>query len=263
MSTPSPFMKHPWSFYSKKIASKIEHPQFMGFISDAEAQARYMTLVKGDYGSQGEGNWIRFYALVDPSDGVFADIKYQAYGPSALIAAAEGVCELAIRKNYDQISRFSADLLDAHLRDKKEKQAFPDEMGGFLNIVLFALEEATQQCLGMPLDENYVVSPVEIDASGVQEYPGWMELEEKKQILVLEEVIAKEIRPYIELDAGGVQVLKVKEGKEVIIAYQGSCTSCFSAVGATLNAIQQILRSKVHPELMVIPDASFLNLPQQ
>jgi NifU-like protein len=78
-----------------------------------------------------------------------------------------------------------------------------------------------------------------------------------QQMTVLEQIIASDIRPYVELDAGGVQVLEVVAHREVIIAYQGSCTTCHSATGATLNAIQQILRTKVHPELVVIPDMSF------
>ena len=62
------------------------------------------------------------------------------------------------------------------------------------------------------------------------------------------------MRPYIALDAGGVEVINLLEDKEVIIAYQGSCTSCYSAIGTTLSYIQQVLRAKVHPSLVVVPD---------
>ncbi|HSX04708.1 MAG TPA: NifU family protein, partial [Rhabdochlamydiaceae bacterium] len=78
-----------------------------------------------------------------------------------------------------------------------------------------------------------------------------------QKLSVIKEVVAKEIQPYIELDAGGVEVLKI-ENNQVHIAYSGSCTSCYSATGATLEAIQQLLRAKVYPELTVIPDMSFL-----
>lgn len=68
------------------------------------------------------------------------------------------------------------------------------------------------------------------------------------------------MRPYIALDAGGIEVINLIEDKQVIIAYQGSCTSCYSSIGTTLSYIQQTLRAKVHPDLVVIPDMDFQNL---
>ncbi len=85
-------------------------------------------------------------------------------------------------------------------------------------------------------------------------YPGWEELPLKKKIAVIEEVLNQDVRPYIALDAGGVEVLNLLNDKEVVIAYQGACTSCYSSVGTTLSYIQQVLRNKVHPSLSVTPN---------
>ena len=81
----------------------------------------------------------------------------------------------------------------------------------------------------------------------------------EQKIGVIEEVISTEIRPYIEFDAGGVQIVDLVHDRELIIAYEGACSSCHSATGATLNAIQEILRAKVDKTLLVVPDPSFLN----
>ena len=67
-------------------------------------------------------------------------------------------------------------------------------------------------------------------------------------------ILDKDVRPYTELDAGGVELLNLIEDKEVIIAYQGTCTSCHSATGATLSYIQQVLKAKVHPDIFVTPN---------
>jgi len=103
---------------------------------------------------------------------------------------------------------------------------------------------------------SYVAPPAPFDIGEIREggYPGWVDLTIKQKIALIEEVVASDIRPYIELDAGNVQILNLLNDREVIIAYQGSCTSCFSATGTTLSYIQQILRAKLHPELIVIPD---------
>jgi NifU-like protein len=91
-------------------------------------------------------------------------------------------------------------------------------------------------------------------------YPNWEELSNKQQITVIEEVIATDIRPYIELDAGGIEIVDLK-GKDLFIAYKGNCTTCYSSIGSTLQAIQQILSAKIHPQIRVIPDSSFLQPP--
>lgn len=252
------YTPYPWAFYSKKLKSKIENPKFAGSFTQEQASERQMRLVIGREGQVSDGNAVAFYWLVDENDGIIADVKFRVFGASALIGAAEGASELLIRKNYDQAKRISAELIDRQMRDKSDKEAFPQETGTYLNLVLAAIEAATDQCSDIPFAETYAAPPMSFDTSSHGEYPGWKELSTQAKIAVIEEIIHREIRPYIELDAGGVQIIDLIEGKQLVIAYQGSCTSCHSATGATLNAIQQILQAKVSPEIIVVPDLSSL-----
>ena len=71
---------------------------------------------------------------------------------------------------------------------------------------------------------------------------------------LIEEVLDRDVRPYIALDAGGIVVLNLIHDTELVIAYQGSCTSCYSSIGTTLSYIQQVMRAKIHPDLVVVPD---------
>lgn len=248
-----------WMRYSKKVVERIEKPRYAGFFLKEEAEAKNMRLAIGQEGSIEQGSLVALYWLVDTEDGVIADAKFQVFGPSSLIAAADSACEMVIRKNYEQVRRISADMLDQPLRDKSDTPAFPDEVAASLNFVLFAIENASETCMDIPIEDGYVHSPVSAtSAIETQEYPGWLSLSKEEKIRVLEEVIAREIRPYIELDQGGIKILDLRQGYELIIAYEGSCTSCYSATGATLQAIEQILKAKVHPSLIVIPDLSFL-----
>lgn len=252
----TPFM---WARYSKKLAAKIENPKFSGFFSHEEAKARNLRLVIGRAGSRIEGNAATFYWLVDESDGVIVDVKFQVFGSSALIGAAESGGELLIQKNYDQAKRISAELLDRQLRDRGSEEAFPPETAPYLNLVLEAIEAAVEQCVDIPVAETYMAPPLFSEMEGQEGWPGWKELSKEQKLAVIEEIINKEIRPYIELDAGGIQIVNFIDEKELIIAYQGSCTSCYSATGATLTAIQQVLRSRVDPEIIVTPDLGSLD----
>ena len=109
-----------------------------------------MRLAFGREGSREEGNLVCFYWLVDPDDGIIVDARFQTYGQSALIGAAEIACELMIGKNYDQARRISADLIDKQARDRPDEPAFPNETFPHLNLVLGAIDLAAEGCQGIP-----------------------------------------------------------------------------------------------------------------
>lgn len=249
---------HPftWTRYSKKLSNKIDHPRCAGIFLKKDAEERGMQFVEGSEGSLEDGNIVSLYWLVDKDDGVIVDAKFQVYGQSALIGAAEVACELLLGKNYLQAQRINAELIDKQVRDRNDDPSFPRETHPHLNLVLGAIENCAEQCKDLPVSDNYLATPVPVDMADVLPggYPGWKELPLKKKLAVIEEVLDQDIRPYIALDAGGVVVLNLVNDKELIIAYQGSCTSCYSSVGTTLSYIQQIMRAKVHPDIQVIPE---------
>ncbi len=245
-----------WTRFSKKLHAKIDNPRGVGFFTLAESEARGMRLAEYTEGRIEEGNAIRFYWLVDKDDGIIVDVKFQVFGQAALIGASEVASELLIGKNYDQAKRLSADLIDKQVRDRPDVPAFPKETYPLLNLILGAIESCSDQCTDLPLASNYVVSPVPSEIGEVIPggYPGWKELTLKKKLAVIEEILDRDIRPYIALDAGGVTVLNLIEDKELVIAYQGSCTSCYSSIGTTLSYIQQVIRAKVNQDIVVVPD---------
>lgn len=246
----------PWARYSKKLATKIDQARCSGWFTQEEAEARLMRLAKGKEGSLVDGNAVILYWLVDKDDGIIVDAKFQVYGQSVLIGAAEAACELLIGKNYDQARRVSADLIDKQVRDRSETPAFPKETYPHLNLILGAIDQASDQCTDIPFADTYVSTPMPTDMGEVLPggYPGWSELSLKKKLAVIEQVLDQDIRPYIALDAGGVNVLNLLNDKELVIAYEGSCTSCYSSIGTTLSYIQQVIRAKVHPDITVVPD---------
>lgn len=249
----SPFT---WSRYSKKLINKIDQARCVGVFLKEDAEARDMRFVEGSEGHLQDGNIVHLYWLVDKEDGIIVDAKFQVFGQSALIGAAEVACELIIGKNYIQAERITADLIDKQVRDRGDDPSFPRETYPHLNLVLGAIETCSAQCKDLPVAESFLSTPIPVDMADVIPggYPGWKELTLKKKLAVIEEVLDRDIRPYIELDAGGVTVLNLIDDKELIISYQGSCTSCYSSVGTTLSYIQQIIRAKVHPEITVVPD---------
>ena len=84
--------------------------------------------------------------------------------------------------------------------------------------------------------------------------PHWdrPEVDESDPILQsVRQVLATAILPALAADGGGLEVVGRHE-KQIMIRYQGACTSCPSGLTGTLMAIEGILRKEVDPEIVVI-----------
>lgn len=249
------------SYFSKitdKAKQKILHPKSYGAIKPSDYPPS-MRVVIGLEGSLDEGQFVEIFLVVDEQDGVIADFKYQCFGPPFIIAILEGLVELSLRKNYLQASRLSYELLDKHLRDRFDELAIPNEAYSLCNFVLGTFYQALDECDDIPLQDDQLPppNPIDMDGESIASHPHFLQLSDQEKYQVIEEIIKHDIRPYVQLDEGNVIIKKI-EGYQITITYQGSCTSCFSATGSTLNAIQQILQKKVNHHLNVIPDLASL-----
>ncbi len=225
---------------NRKMLFHILEPTSAGTLTAHEG----LRLVKS--GASVQEHKFALYLLVDESDGIIADAKFQAFGPPELIAAGDAACLLLVRKSYEGARRITASLIEKQLGAELP----------LVNLVLEAIEGAVNQCMDIPLEEKLVTpDAMQEMLAETGQYPGWEQLQPLEKKTVIAQLIAQDIQPYVALDAGGVEVLEV-EGDEVRIAYSGSCTTCYSATGSTLDAIQQIMRAKIYPSLTVIPQLS-------
>lgn len=70
------------------------------------------------------------------------------------------------------------------------------------------------------------------------------------ELLNIEEILDKRIRPGLQGD-GGDLVVKDYKDNVLIVKYQGACGTCPSSTTGTLEAIRSILRDEVNPEIEV------------
>lgn len=248
---------HYWNDYSNLLIERILKPRNVGSFKENKGALQEMRVVVGR--AEKEGSVVQFSIVVDESDGVIADAKFQAFGESHLVGAADAACEVLLRKTYEQARRLSADLIDRKVRDFTNITAFPKKAAASLNLVLSAIEEGAEKCSDIPLKDPSTAPPVPDEGITEGGHPNWHLFSPQEKLDHIKEVIRDEIQPYIELDAGGIEVAAFNNEREIIIAYQGACTTCPSSTGATLTSIQHILRSKLHPSLEVKPDLSLLS----
>jgi Fe-S cluster biogenesis protein NfuA len=75
--------------------------------------------------------------------------------------------------------------------------------------------------------------------------------EEDPMIIRIRKVLAESIMPALAADGGGLDIV-ARHDKQIMIRYQGACTSCPSGATGTLMAIEGILRKEIDPEIIVI-----------
>lgn len=183
-----------------------------------------------------------FFWMVDPGDGILVDVRFQSRGPIIWIALLEVISRFLVGKNYDQAMRITRTLLVRELGGEDRAE---------FSSLLTAIHACAAQCCDIPLRADYTAPPVEVrDVDHiVEDFFSYTDIE---KVRLIEEILDREIRPYIAMDGGGVSLVALQDQK-LFISYQGACTSCHASVGATLGYIQETLRRHLHPSLEVIP----------
>lgn len=218
-----------------------------------------LLVVTGRAVSESTQERLLLHFLVDPEDGVIIDGRYQLFGSAVLISFTEIAIAAHLRKHYIEARSYTTDALlhEAHVGNLIG-MLLPGAWTDALDLVIKATADAMSRCSSLPLPKNF--TPIPTESAPTQGLPNWQALSHTERLALIERVLDAEIRPYIAMDAGGIEVLNLVNDHELIVRYQGSCTSCFSSVGATLGAITEVLHKNVYPELVVTPNLDNLSL---
>ncbi|NGX31417.1 MAG: hypothetical protein K940chlam8_00785 [Chlamydiae bacterium] len=236
-----------WDAYSPQMKDRIQNMLFAKHFTKELAEAKELFLSQ----SKSSDDCMRLYVLVDKQDGVICDAAYQVLGSSMLIALLETLCALLIRKNHMQAQRISKELIAKELGIGKD---FFVAIEPYIERILKLMDLVLQPLAHISVKDVPDTPIPEIMEKG-DYIKQFFTMPLKEKIQYIEHVIEEDIRPYIELDSGGVEVMDLK-GNIVKIQYSGNCLSCPSAIGGTLSYIQETLQSKIHPDLIVEPDLS-------
>lgn len=75
------------------------------------------------------------------------------------------------------------------------------------------------------------------------------------ELLAIEEILDKTIRPGLQADGGDIQTISYEEDV-LLVRYKGACGTCPSSTTGTLEAIKAILRDEYNPaiDVYIAPD---------
>ena len=60
-----------WDEYSQKVQDRMNHPRYMGEITEEEAKAKGAKLIVADFGAESCGDAVRLYWLIDEKTGQY------------------------------------------------------------------------------------------------------------------------------------------------------------------------------------------------
>lgn len=240
-----------WHLYSKKIQKRMRNRYHAGIILKDQTRPPEMRWVMGE--ASHNSIWCKIYLIIDETDGIIVDSKFQTFSPPIVIGLLETLCSLIMRKNHSQAGHITAEFIEEYLRDSPSSVAFPKRETIYLPMILTALQSALSQCSDIELSLENIPSPISTTVDSGESHPEFLQYTHLQKQNAIETVLEKEISPFIALDEGAVHIISI-EGSCITIRYSGSCVSCYSATGSTLHAIQSILRQRVHPSIQVVPD---------
>ena len=116
-----------WEQYSDKVSDRMNNPQFMGEISEAEAKAKGAKLIVADFGADSCGDAVRLYWMVDPATDKILDAKYKSFGCGTAIASSDVTAELCIGKTVDEAVKITNIDVEQALRDNPDTPAVPPQ----------------------------------------------------------------------------------------------------------------------------------------
>ena len=104
-------------------------------------------------------------------------------------------------------------------------------------------------------DHKKELSEVKEAESAISDVP-FRDLSPEHRIVAVDIAVDNTVRDFLVMDGGDIDIISVKENGdmfEVYISYLGACSSCSSAGTGTLYGIQNALREKLDPNIVVIP----------
>lgn len=248
-----------WQSFPAKALRLFFQPKHGGVLSQ-EQEDDHSQLIIGKQGHLLMGNTVLFYWLVDTTNGLIREAKFQYFGHPYLLVLAEAACSLVIGKTFAAAYKITINDLNDEIRGYSLPSISLEDLSPLYHLVMDALDIASEQCVDIPVEDgSFPFREALLHLNDCQPFSKeeWENLSYDEQLSTLNTMMKEKIAPLVAMDDGSVRIVRF-EGLTVTIAYSGNCSSCLSAVGSTLNSIGQLFRAHVYPLLEIKVDEQSL-----
>ncbi len=116
-----------WDNYSDKVADRMNHPRYLGEITEKDAEAMNAKLVVADWGAESCGDAVRLYWAVDKDSEKIVKASFKSFGCGTAIASSDMMVELCLGKTVDEAIEITNLDVEEALRDTPDIPAVPPQ----------------------------------------------------------------------------------------------------------------------------------------
>ena len=138
-----------WDEYSQKVQDRMNHPLYMGEITEEEAEAKGGKLIVADFGAESCGDAVRLYWIVDPKTDKIIDAKFKSFGCGTAIASSDVMTELTLGKTVEEAVKITNIDVEFAMRDNPETPAVPPQKMHCSVMAYDVIKKAASQYLGV------------------------------------------------------------------------------------------------------------------
>jgi NifU-like protein len=231
----------------ENLAQIARFPKRRGAIFQMEADDKGLALVDVKSGT------LKIYVLIDPDAEQILDTKFFTYGGPVLTAFADILCTELVDKKIREVQNLSIESLFKEFDTPSYNEDFET-----VAKLPSMLTEAYPEKKKIALAARAAMGSAKLKAQSVEGRgcadAEWEALNETEKLEKIEECLNDNVRAMLAGDGGGMEVLGIKNGKTVLIRYQGACAACGAAGEGTLYYIESQLQQHVYYGIAVEPD---------
>ncbi|RCK79942.1 MAG: Iron-sulfur cluster assembly scaffold protein NifU [Candidatus Ozemobacter sibiricus] len=272
--------------YTNSVLDHFTNPRNVGEIEDANAI--------GEVGSLACGDALKLFLKIDQQTGRILDAKFKTFGCASAIASASALTEMVKGKTIDEALKISNDDIARFLGGLPEQKMHCSVMGKealeaavanyrgekvaaheeeppvckcfwvsekkirevILEHKLTTVEQVTNYtkagggCGGCLPDIKRILADIMHTQAPPAERPKMTNLQ---RIQLISQTIEKDVAPMLRADGGNIELVDI-DGTLVKVRLKGACAGCAGAKATLQHLVQETLRQKVSPDLVVVEE---------
>jgi Fe-S cluster biogenesis protein NfuA len=177
-------------------------------------------------------------------EGKLTQAFFQRKGPSDQIldSLLDVSLELVHNKTLKEISILSSREIENFLRDSNDVPVIEDHF--LLQELDKLLEKVKNNVYNLAREKT---SDITLDFKKV----GFRKLKLVDQIIAVETILDKLVRPTLILDQGNIELLEIEDTK-LVLSFQGACGTCPSSTAGTMDFVVKTLKSELNDDSLNI-----------
>ncbi|MFW5830197.1 MAG: NifU family protein [Planctomycetota bacterium] len=219
---------------NQQSRQRLADLRFVGELTRVDANARDLRLIETEHGAAAAKDHIRVMALVNDEDRI-RDIRFTSLATGIELLTFELLMEWCINRKLDELVVGSPDALTRYL--DAEGYDFPASQVG-------AGSRTQPYFVLLKLSGRSVASE---QAAATKNEVDWQQAGLFEKVRRVESTLDDHVRPALASDGGGMEVIDLRPGEVnvLVVEYQGACGSCASAIGGTMQFIEDTLEMQL------------------